>query len=112
MTYVIVNECDRPCERLVAQIVDDRAFYMMRALDEKMKQYDGMDIRSATDVADFGFEIIEDASAVRFRKVDASKATYKNDGNIREWQGADYFMLPMVDLFADPALPKRSANEE
>ena len=99
MKYVIVNECDRPHGRLVAQVIDGKAYYMQRHVEDYMKQYDGMDISRSTNVEDFGFEIIEDVSLVRFRFIGDGIAKYR-DGSPREWQGEIYFTHVPVRLEA------------
>lgn len=95
--YAIVNDMDCPKPRLVTQIIDGKCYYMMRAVEDSLKQYDGMQPDRPTFLEDFGFKIIERQYQVDFIKVRESKATYK-DGKIRHWQGELDFSLPKVIL--------------
>lgn len=98
--YAIVNHCDRPCLRLVAQWVPDVGYcYMAQSYFPELKQYNGMRHPKPTDVRDFGFEIIEGSNGAMFRKTGQTTARYDN-GDWREWQ--DYenscFVLPYVEI--------------
>lgn len=102
--YAIVNCCDRPSLRLVAQWIDDVGYcYMAQSFFPELKKYNGMDNPHPTDMKNFGFEIIEASNGVLFRKIEQTKAKYDN-GDFREWQ--DYenscFVLPYVQIEREP----------
>lgn len=97
MKYCIVNEADRPYSRLVAQIIDGKAYYMSRSIEHHLKQYDGMSIDRATDIEAFGFFVEEKAHTVLFTKIGDSIAQYP-DGSPRQWQGVSVFEKPCVVL--------------
>ena len=97
MKFVVVNSFDKPYERLVAQVIDDKCYYMERSLDSSMKRYDGISTTQATSLEDFGFEIKEKEFQVDFKLVHESKAKY-SDGQTRHWQGAKQFSRPKVIL--------------
>ncbi len=99
--FAIVNECDRPEPRLVAQQIAGKFYYMSRFTEERMKSFDGMEPLSPTYLEAFGFECFPNSdvkNAIDFARLHPSKATYRHDGSIRLWQGADYFTLMLVDL--------------
>jgi len=98
MKYAILNTIDRPYARLVVEIIGNKAYYMSRALEPGLKQYDGMELRhDTTGLEEFGFNFEDNGHSVTFTKVRDSVAKYSN-GEIREWQGQAYFTLPKVDL--------------
>lgn len=91
MKYYIVNDIDRPCERLVAVELDGKLNY----LDRSLRRYDSMGMGKATPMEDFGFTVTEKDSMVTFEMTSHSRATYP-DGRIRQWQGNErMFTLPI-----------------
>ncbi len=95
--YVIVNEFDLPCPKLVAEIIDNKCYYMMRSIESSFKQYDGITSDRVTALQDFGFNITEQKNQVDFLLVRDNKATYE-DGTKRIWRGKKRFSLPKVEL--------------
>lgn len=95
--YAIVNDIDCPDVRHVTQVIDGKHYYMSRALDENLKQYDGMTPDRPTFLEDFGFKITEREFQVDFDQVNIGTATYR-DGTGRLWQGRSKFSLPKVRL--------------
>jgi hypothetical protein len=87
--YYIVNNIDRPYEKLVAVRKGDLLYYINRELKD---DYPGMGMNTATKMEAFGFDIISsfDGNAVSFKKVRPSTATY-GDGEPRDWQGRSQF---------------------
>lgn len=102
MKYYIVNEFDRPYERLVAGEYNGKLYYLSRALEPGLKQYDGMGLDSATLMEDFGFDISENDNSVIFDLVRMSKVEYRSarigEKAIRPWQGMENFSLPLLDI--------------
>lgn len=89
--YFIINTIDRPYEKLVAQKIGDKFYY----LDRSLKSYDGMQPCNPTPLEVFGFNILEDGAQVTFEKIKDSIAQYE-DGKIRPWQGSSYFTLNII----------------
>lgn len=83
MKYVIVNEIDRPCVGLVAEVVNGVAYY----LHESLSDHPGMPIdqHSPVSMEEFGFDIVESGEDVEFKKRRYCSAKYKN-GELRAWQ--------------------------
>jgi len=103
MKYYIVNEFDRPYERHVAGEYNGKLYYLSRALEPEMKQYDGMANDRATPMEDFGFSIAENENSVVFNLINSSKVKYKSaktgEEIIRRWQGMMNFSLPLLDIY-------------
>lgn len=100
MKYAILNSIDRPYERLVCELVDGKYYYLQRAVEEGLRDYDGMEPRDdTTSMEDFGFDCIEDASGLEvcFIKRRESVARYES-GEIRPWQGKVNFTHKRVKL--------------
>ncbi len=93
--YYIVNEIDKPCERLVMQRVDGGLYY----LDPRTRAANDANfidcLETATPLEDFGFQIIESNGLVRFEKINDSVAKYSN-GTIRQWQGEIRFAYKTI----------------
>jgi hypothetical protein len=102
MKYYIVNEFDRPYERLVAGECNGKLYYLSRALEPGLKEYDGMELDRATPMEDFGFDTSENDNSAIFDLVRMSKAEYKSartgEKAIRPWQGMQNFSLPLLDV--------------
>ena len=98
--FAIVNDCDKPCRRLVAECIDGKFYYMARAEESLKANYDGMIPLNPTFLEDFGFEIrnLKETNSVIFLQKYKSKAKYE-DGRIRQWQDIGNFTLPRVCLF-------------
>lgn len=99
--YAILNEFDKPCPRLVAQLVNGKYYYLSRLEEPHMKGYDGMIPERPTDIQDFGFSILERGGIVHFTKTQDSVAFYKAphppEAEFRKWQDpSTYFHYKMV----------------
>ena len=98
--FVIVNTCDSPSRRNVAELVEGVGYcYMAREQEPYLKQFDGMNPSRPTPITDFGFTVDQIADGqVYFRRVSKSMATYE-DGKPRMWQDVRHnesFNLPLV----------------
>ena len=91
--FFIVNQVDRPCERLIAERRGDKLFYVHPELAGK-KEYHGMSMNDAVDVQDFGFELVVEGNELRGTQVYDSRAIYP-DGKGRRWQGSQQFSIPL-----------------
>jgi hypothetical protein len=102
MKYYIVNEIDRPYERLVAGEYNGKLYYLSRALEHDLKNCDGMGLDCATPMEDFGFDVSENDNSVVFNLNHPSKVKYKSvrtgEEIIRPWQGMKDFSLPLLDI--------------
>ena len=96
--YIIVNDFDRPCPRLVAKQVDSKAYYLNRATESGLKSHDGMETTQASTLFDFGFNITEQGDKVHFKQVRPSTVKYSMDNSPRVWQGEKEFTLPQLQL--------------
>lgn len=94
--YAIVNEIDCPDSRHVTQVIDGKHYYMSRALDEGLKQYDGMTPDRPTFLEDFGFDIAEREFQVDFELNAGNRTSAYRNGGPRYWQGEKSFSLPKV----------------
>jgi hypothetical protein len=94
--YFIVNEIDRPDDKHVAQLVNEKLYYMSRETNPEMKEFDGMETDQATPIEDFGFAVAEQGLLVYFiQDISLCHAKY-SDGTNRTWQGIDQFALLQV----------------
>lgn len=85
--FGIVNDVDKPCERLLAI----RVAGGLRYVDPELRKHYGvMGIDRATGVEKFGIRIVLGDDGVKFEKVGMSSARYA-DGEIRQWQGSKKF---------------------
>lgn len=107
-SYVIINHTDKPCTRLIAQVVEvdevnDRvnARYICKATN--MKTCTGR-LSEATLVGDFGVDLVFDGSTVAAKRImrEPSQATYR-DGRAREWDYAGELLWQ--ELRPAPAAP-------
>ena len=99
--YVIIDDVDKPCARLICELVGDRYYYMRRD-DKVLRRHGSMTGRFAIPLEDFGFTWTEYATGhTCFVRVAQSKAKYP-DGKIRNWQDCheigDTFELKRVNL--------------
>jgi hypothetical protein len=105
-SYYIVNEFDRPYERLIAAMgADGKLYYISRVDDPSLMRFDGMTAERATPLEDFGIRIEEDTPVqgkVTFTLVAESKALYR-DGSPRRWQGSSWAVITMLDAAIDAA---------
>jgi len=91
--FFIVNQYDRPCERLIAQLRDGKLHYIGHGLaDDKI--YRGMSADSAVPVEDFGIRISVENGTLHGIQTGDSLAVYSN-GKSRKWQGASSFSMPL-----------------
>lgn len=94
MKFVIVNDVDKPCERLVALV--SASGLTCRYVDPSLSHWEEMPLNgSETGLDKFGFEWftygVEGRTEVAFEKIAASRAKYA-DGSPREWQGSSVFV--------------------
>lgn len=86
--YVIVNDFDRPCTRLIAKVksIDDSGLAKFDYLTTgtSMKMASGP-INEATLIADFGVIVVENPNDIFAKQVLKCVATY-SDGSPRGWQ--------------------------
>lgn len=88
--YVIMNDADKPCTRLIAQVIElpeGRDFVRGRYICERtnMREPYGR-LSGATLVSDFGVELTFNTDdTVTSEQVRPSVATY-SDGKPRQWQ--------------------------
>ena len=88
----IVNDTDRPCEELLAEMINNKLWYINQ---EKRTLYPAMSKGEATLLEDFGvvYRIVgNQVFGVASRK---STATYR-DGSPRRWQGSGRFAEEMA----------------
>lgn len=97
--YAIVNDVDKPQRRHVAELVNGKFYYMARAEDPYLKQFDGYPLEHPAWMEDFGFTIQETSERTLFIMESESKAVYR-DGKPRYWQGELCFSLPRVKLYS------------
>lgn len=86
--FVIVNEMDRPCTRLVAKVLSVEDFPMITCVylsaNTSVRIYQAH-VSTLTNIFDFGCEIAFYKRTYRCREVEASQAKYHH-GGIRKWQ--------------------------
>ena len=87
--YVIMNNSDKPCTRLIAQVIElpegqdfVRGRYICKGTNMR---YPYGRLSEATLVSDFGVELFFTGGRVSSEQVNPSAATYR-DGRPREWQ--------------------------
>jgi len=87
--YVIMNDCDKPCTRLIAVVtkVDaEKERVWARYICERVNMREPYGwLGGVTRVSDFGVEIAFNGDMVSTEQVRPSVATYR-DGKPREWQ--------------------------
>jgi hypothetical protein len=107
LRFVIINDIDAPCRRLVAEYIEGVGYCYMNRKDKHLRKFDGMHPRRPTDITDFGFDVdISNGKAV-FKRVRESIATYP-DGQNRKWQSSEKF----GDSFEYPLVRKRKSKRE
>ena len=88
-TFIIANEFDRPCSKLVAVIIgqaENETVVDVQYIPRDTHQLDFQAVtKRMTFVEDFGIELEFSNGEVSAVKVGPSKATYSN-GKPREWQ--------------------------
>ena len=85
--FVIINECDAPCGKLIAiveKIKDGTVYAKYLSKGTNLINCRGP-IENCTNIDDFGVEIKFMYKKYLARQVDNSKATY-HDGKCRYWQ--------------------------
>lgn len=91
--FVIVNEFDRPSERMVAEWIDGIGYCY---LNRELSKYDGMRPSNPTPVQDFGVAAVIKDGVAHFSQIRHSLATYR-DGRTRQWQGVEQFTHKLID---------------
>lgn len=90
--FVIVNDCDCPDERHIAQrLADGRCFYIHPDLCRR-KEFWGMRPRRPTPLEDFGIHV-EVVSGVLSGKMTGGSVAVYHDGEPRRWQGRKEFQF-------------------
>lgn len=108
--YVIMNDTEKPCTRLIAQVTklsEGQDFVCARYICERVimrKPYGRLS--NATLISDFGVEIIFDGDTVTTKQVRPSAATYR-DGKPRNWQ--PHGENPTQKLYRGKAKKRRAA---
>ncbi len=98
----IVNQFDRPCERLIAEQVGDELFYINPELREEWQHWP-MRMDEATPLEAFGLTIhIENGVLEGVLHPHLPRTATYPDGKPRSWQGSSNFSFK---------LPERSARE-
>lgn len=92
--FYIVNECDRPCARLIAERIQDGKLSYINT--ELRKQYPSMSMKYATPLESFGIEFIISGGFLIGGLIRDSKAKYR-DGGARHWQGGDSFCVEYIE---------------
>lgn len=89
--FYIVNEFDRPCEKLIAEMwADGKLHYVHPELRKGGRDYGGMSPDWATSLAEFGVEVKIENGFFKGEVVRDSSALYE-DGGVRRWQGSTSF---------------------
>lgn len=87
--YVIMNDCDKPCTRLIAVVTGidpEKERVNARYICERVNMREPYGwLGGVTLVSDFGVEMIFNGDTVSTEQVRPSVATYR-DGKPREWQ--------------------------
>lgn len=90
--YVIMNDADKPCTRLIAQIIElpegkdfARGQYICKKVN--IREPCGR-LSDVTLISDFGVEMAFSSDMVSTEQVRPSVATYR-DGEPRDWQPGD-----------------------
>lgn len=92
-TYWIVNQTDKPCERLITEERDGSLFYIHPEMREEWKDQP-MSMSDATPLSDFGIQTKQgDGWLVGVCFPNRCTATYP-DGKPRKWQGSRIFRFP------------------
>ena len=87
----ILNEIDRPCEKLIVQRIGPNHF---KYIHPDFSNWNVMQKDfNTTPLITFGVAHQVEDDLIHFKVVANSAAKYRN-GNPRQWQGADEFTLP------------------
>jgi len=91
MEFYIVNEIDRPYERLVTALIPGKG---LRYIHPDLADFPFLAYHedTATSLRAFGFEWIKKGDVYTFHKVRPEVAKYRN-GDPRHWQGRPTFSL-------------------
>lgn len=87
--YIIINNTDKPCTRLIAEVVEvDQARNFVRAKylckNTNMKECYGR-LSEATLISEFGVICGKERDMLKAAQISPSKALYR-DGRSRDWQ--------------------------
>jgi len=89
MNFFIINDFDKPYEKLVMVKDGD----LLRYIHPENKSCSPVNIcKESTDLKEFGFDIFVVDGIARFVQSRPSTATYR-DGKPRSWQGAKEFEI-------------------
>lgn len=91
MKFFIINDFDRPHEKLVMAEYGDCLRYIHAENKECAPLYKPKD---ATPIEEFGFDVFVSDNVVKFKKARESTATYR-DGRPRRWQGSLEFEITL-----------------
>lgn len=87
--FFIVNDWDRPEERLIVECRGERYYYIHPDYEKSFKH--GMTSNEATAVEDFGVSIEIDTNGVIHGEVVKKSVARYPDGISRRWQGSSEF---------------------
>ena len=91
MNFFIINDFDRPYEKLVTLEEDG----MLEYIHPENKNCAPMkSCKESTNIKDFGFDVFVVDGVARFVQTRESTAAYR-DGRARSWQGAKEFEIDL-----------------
>jgi hypothetical protein len=94
--YYIVNEYDRPCERMIARLENGRLYYLDPDLRAEFAGGFVPDGRE-TELSRFGLYLTTYRDNLVGLKIRSSMVTYQ-DGKIRHWQGKKSFSIKLPEV--------------
>jgi len=92
--FRIVNDFDRPCEKLIARLRPDGKLDYVHPEICRNKHYKGMDASESVPVEDFGVTLCVRGDVLEGALERDSVVKYK-DGRVRRWQGDGAFWFPL-----------------
>ena len=91
--FYIVNDCDRPHESMIAELLGDGKLWYLDA--EKRNRYPGMSAAEATLVQDFGLRLEVCDDVLRGEVTGTPSTACYRDGKARRWQGSKTFCVDL-----------------
>jgi hypothetical protein len=99
--FYIVNDCDRPHESMIAELLDDGKLWYLDAV--KRNLYPGMSAGWATLVQDFGLRLDVRDDVLHGEVTGTPSTACYRDGKARRWQGSDTFEIAITRATAKGA---------
>jgi hypothetical protein len=96
--FYIVNDCDRPEPRLIAEKIDGKLWYLNNEIRER---FPAMPMERATPLEDFGFDLWIENGRLFGKPARESTAKY-SDGKPRRWQGEVIFIINLNEKKRNP----------